>query len=39
MEANIAKSDPEVIPSTAESARSIKSQNSLEVFIPRVEGI
>lgn len=36
MEAN---SDPEVIPLTAESARSIKSQNSLDVFIPQVEGI
>ena len=39
MEANIGKSDPEVIPSTVESARSLKSQNSLEVFIPQVEGI
>ena len=39
MEANIGKSDLEVIPSTVESARSLKSQNSLEVFIPQVEGI
>ena len=39
MEANIAKSNPEAIPSTVESARSVKSQNNLEVFIPQVEGI
>lgn len=38
VEATIAKSDLEVIPSTVESARSFKSQNSLEVFIPQVEG-
>ena len=36
MEAN---SDPEEIPLIVESARSVKSQNSLEVFIPQVEGI
>ena len=39
MEANVANSDPEVIPLIIESARSVKSQNSLEVFIPQVEGI
>ena len=39
MEASITNSDPEVIPSTVESTRSLKSQNSLEIFIPQVEGI
>ena len=39
MEANITESDPEVIPSTVESDRSVKSHNNLEVFIPQVEGI
>lgn len=41
MIANTTKADPEVhvIPFTVESARSLKSQNSLEVFIPQVEGI
>ncbi len=34
-----AKPDAEVILSTVESARSLKSQNNLEIFIPQVEGM
>ena len=35
----IAKPDGDIVHSVVESARSAKSPNSLEVFIPRVEGM